>query len=75
MSQEEDAQVSGQMIVIFERSKKVLTRTVKAKAEDKAIQNDNYISPAGSPSLVIQLTFLLVFRACYVSEESERREL
>ena len=42
---------NGEMIVLFERSKKVLTRTVTAKSEDKAIQDDNYISPAGTYQL------------------------
>ena len=37
MSSEENQRI-GVLMEIFERSKKVLTRTVTAKAEDKAIQ-------------------------------------
>jgi hypothetical protein len=43
----EENQRNGVLMEIFERSKKVLTRTVTAKAEDKAIQDDDYVSPAG----------------------------
>ena len=43
----EENQRKGVIMEIFERSKKVLTRTGTAKAEDKAIQDDNYVSPAG----------------------------
>ena len=46
----------GKMITVFERSKKILTRTVTAKAEDKAIRDDNFISPAGRT-----IIFILIF--------------
>ena len=37
----------GKLILLLERSKKVLTRTVTAKAEQKAIREDDFVSPAG----------------------------
>lgn len=37
----------GEMMVLLERSKKILTRTVTSKAEEQAIRDDNFISPAG----------------------------
>ena len=37
----------GKLIVLFERSKKILTRIVTAKADEKTIRDDNYISPPG----------------------------
>ena len=44
----------GELFVVFERSKKILTRTVTAKAEEKAIRDDNYISPAGIELKTVQ---------------------
>jgi hypothetical protein len=44
--------LSGKTVLLFERAKNVLTRTVTAKAEEKAIRSDNFISPAGTISFV-----------------------
>ena len=37
----------GEMLVLLERGKKVLTRTVTAKAEEQSIRDDSFISPPG----------------------------
>lgn len=43
-----DIVLYGKTILLLERAKKVLTRTVTAKAEENAIRSDNFISPAGT---------------------------
>ena len=60
-----------EIVLLFERFKKVLTRTVTAKAEEKSIKDDDYVSPAGihknfnsSRSFpVLNLGFILSFQA------------
>ena len=37
----------GELIILFERNKKIVTRTVTSKSEDQSIRDDNFISPAG----------------------------
>ena len=43
---------SGECLVLLERNKKTLTRTVTSKAEDQAIRDDNFISPAGLSNFI-----------------------
>ena len=45
---EETEDVGGKMLVVFERTQKILYRTVTAKADEKSIRDDNFISPAGT---------------------------
>ena len=54
----------GKLILLLERSKKVLTRTVTAKAEQKAIREDDFVSPAGKveQDKVKNSTFLFLFQ-------------
>lgn len=40
-------EVESDMLLLLERSKKIVTRTVTSKAEEQAIRDDNFISPAG----------------------------
>ena len=60
----------GEMLLLLERSKKVLTRTITAKSEDQAIREDNFISPAGR---ILNLTFYLIYfdlyRTCSIPQE------
>ena len=37
----------AQMLVLFERNKKIITRTVTAKSEAQSVRDDIVISPAG----------------------------
>ena len=40
-------EVESDMLLLLERSKKIVTRTVTSKAEEQAIRDDNFISSAG----------------------------
>lgn len=59
----------GKLILLLERSKKVLTRTVTAKAEQKAIREDDFVSPAGKveQDKVKNRTFLFLFQVILCS--------
>ena len=59
----------GKLILLLERSKNVLTRTVTAKAEQKAIREDDFVSPAGKveQDKVKNSTFLFLFQVILCS--------